>query len=167
MFQSTINQAIAAVIMEDTASDCRPYSRVFLHANYEATRRMSSGGVQPNLNLRLIKGLEIPFPPLAEQFRIVAELERRLSVVQQAEAAVKANLLKAERIRQSILQQAFSGNLVPQDPNDEPASALLERIRAEREAAQALAKPKSGAKRRRAKPSLERQLVLGVQEKTS
>ena len=51
LFPSTINQAIAAVIMEDSAADCRPYSKVFLQSNYEATRRMSSGGVQPNLNL--------------------------------------------------------------------------------------------------------------------
>ena len=75
-----------------------------------------------------------PLPPLAEQRRIVAEVERRLSVAQQAEAAVEDSLARAERLRQSILKQAFSGRLVPQDPDDEPASALLERIRAEREA---------------------------------
>ena len=137
LFPSTINQAIAAVIMEASAADCRPYTKVFLHGNYEATRRLSSGGVQPNLNLGLIRGLAIPLPPLAEQRRIVAEVERRLSVVQQAEATVEASLARAERLRQSILKQAFSGKLVPQDPDDEPASALLERIKAEREAAQA------------------------------
>ena len=70
-----------------------------------------------------IKGLSLPFPPLAEQHRIVAEVERRLSVIQQAEAVVGASLKRAGRLRQSILKQAFSGKLVPQDPNDEPASA--------------------------------------------
>ena len=64
----------------------------------------------------------IPLPPLAEQHRIVAEVERRLSVIQQSEVAVEASLARAERLRQSILKQAFSGQLVPQDPNDEPAS---------------------------------------------
>ena len=104
--------------------------------------------------------MPIPLPPLAEQRRIVAEVDRRLSVIKQAEAAVEANLTRAERLRQSILKQAFSGKLVPQDPNDEPASVLLERIRAEREAAESAAKPKRRAKRRRAGPSPEKQPVL-------
>ena len=87
------------------------------------------------LSVSKVSVLPIPLPPLAEQRRIVAEVERRLSVAQQAEATVEASLARAERLRQSILKQAFSGRLVPQDPDDEPASVLLERIRAGREAA--------------------------------
>ena len=48
------------------------------------------------------------------------------------EATIEANLKRAERLRQSILKEAFAGGLVPQDPNDEPASILLERIRKQR-----------------------------------
>ena len=160
MFPSTINQAIATVTMEDSADDCRAYSKVFLHGNYEATRRLSSGGVQPNLNLGLIKGLAIPLPPLAEQCRIVAEVERRLSVAQKAEASVEANLRRVERLRQSILKQAFSGKLVPQDRNDEPASALLVRIRVEREASHPAAKIGRPTRPRRSKSLSAKQLVL-------
>ena len=117
----------------------------------------SSAG-QHNVSLRLIHGMPIPIPPLAEQHRIVAEVERRLSVIQQAEAVVEASLKRAGRLRQSILKRAFSGKLVPQDPADEPASALLERIRAERAAAETATKAQRKPRRRRSRPAPARQL---------
>ena len=124
--------------------------------NARQTRRQVAdiihGIGRPRLNLREIKGLRLPLPPLKEQRRIVAEVERRLSLIQQAEAGVEASLQRAERLRQSILKRAFSGQLVPQDPNDEPASVLLERIRAQREAEPAAASAsKKRPARRRAK----------------
>lgn len=115
----------------------------------EVSKVASSTSGLYTLSVSKISVLLIPLPPLAEQRRIVTEVERRLSVVQQAEATVEASLARAERLRQSILKQAFSGRLVPQDPDDEPASALLERIRAEREAeVQALAAAKGKSARR-------------------
>ena len=104
-----------------------------------------------SINLSVLSSFPVPIPPLAEQRRIVTEVERRLSVIQQAEAAVEANLTRAERLRQSILKQAFSGKLVPQDPSDEPASVLLERIRAERAEAEAAAQSNRKPRRRRSK----------------
>ena len=112
---------------------------------------LGDGSNVPQINHDDIQSLVVPLPPLAEQRRIVAEVERRLSVVQQAEAAVEASMIRAKRLHQSILKQAFSGKLVPQDPNDEPASVLLERIRAERVEAEEAAKSQRKPRRRRSK----------------
>lgn len=105
--------------------------------NAEPTRARTASIVhgvgRPRLNLGEIRAIILPLPPLAEQHRIVAEVERRLSVVDELEATIDTDLKRAERLRQSILKRAFEGKLVPQDPNDEPASVLLERIQAERQ----------------------------------
>jgi type I restriction enzyme S subunit len=93
---------------------------------------VSHGGTMDILNLTILKDLPVPLPPLAEQKRIIAEVESRLRAVEETEAAVAANLARAEELRRSILQRAFEGWLVSQDPTDEPASRLLERIAAER-----------------------------------
>jgi len=69
------------------------------------------GAGKPGLSLEQVRNLPIALPPLAEQTRIVAEVERRLSVVEELEAAVSANLQRATRLRQSILQRAFTGEL--------------------------------------------------------
>ena len=133
----------------------------------EVSKVASSTSGLYTLSVRKVSYLPVPLAPLTEQHRIVVEVERRLSVIQKTEDSVEANLTRADRLRQSILKQAFSGKLVPQDPNDEPASVLLERIRAERAEAQAKSKTKKRTKRRRAKSSSQRQPGLGVQEKTS
>ena len=119
-----------------------------LRKGLEASAKSSAG--HQRISLSDLRSFCIPLSPLAEQRRIVAEVERRLSVIQQAETAVEASLQRAERLRRSILKRAFSGQLVPQDPDDEPASALLERIRAQREAEQvaATASKKRPARRR-------------------
>lgn len=77
----------------------------------------------------------IPLPPAAEQHRIHAEIERLYSVADAAGELATRSASRLTRLRQSILKWAFEGRLVDQDPTDEPASALLERIRAERASA--------------------------------
>lgn len=133
LLDATINQALAALLFEGLSDLCRSYVRLLLLSRYEETRRAAVGGVQPNLNLSAVGRIPVPLPPLAEQQRIVAEVERRLSVIETMESVVETNLKRSERLRQAILRRAFEGKLVPQDPTDEPASVLLERIRAERE----------------------------------
>jgi len=110
------------------------------------------GQTRPGINGEILKQIAVSVPPLNEQRRIVSELEHRLSVIDELEAAVIANLKRAERLRQSILKRAFEGKLVPQDPKDEPASVLLECIRAEgqverKASAKALSKPSQKRKR--------------------
>ena len=95
--------------------------------------RLSIGININNLRRENIEDMFIPIPPLTEQEQIVSELERCLSVADEAEATLDVELKRADRLRQSILKQAFSGKLAPQDPNDEPASVLLEKIRAEKD----------------------------------
>jgi len=81
-----------------------------------------------------LRSILLPVPPVEEQYFIVQEAERIFSVVDSLEATIQAELKRSEQLRQAILKKAFSGQLVPQNPDDEPASVLLERIKAEKEA---------------------------------
>ena len=108
-----------------------------------------------------LRGFVIPLPSLAEQHRIVAEVEQRLSVADEMEKAVEQSLKRAERLRQSILKRAFEGKLAPQDPSDEPASVLLERIRAEKARREVERKGKrKGSRRKRRKTEEAEQLRM-------
>ncbi len=100
-----------------------------------------------HLTLEKFKASPFPLPPRAEQKAIVSITEYQLGLADHVAWTVAGQSSHAGALRQSVLKRAFEGRLVPQDPNDEPASVLLERIRAQREAE----KPK--AKRRRTKKS--------------
>ena len=97
----------------------------------------SHGETMEILNLGILRTLPIPVPSLPKQHKIVEEIERHFSIADQIEKTVDQGLKQAERLRHSILKRAFEGKLVPQDPNDEPAEKLLERIRLERAKQQA------------------------------
>jgi type I restriction enzyme S subunit len=79
-----------------------------------------------------LKQCPIAIPPIGLQALIADEVDRHLSLIKAADTAVVSALARAAALRQSILARAFRGELVAQDPSDEPAEALLERIRAER-----------------------------------
>jgi len=96
---------------------------------------ISDSGV--NLTQKRFRDIAIPLPPLGEQSRIIAAVEHSWSIAVVSEDQIAKATLRIYALRQSILKQAFEGKLAPQDPNDEPAAVLLERITSEREAMQA------------------------------
>lgn len=112
----------AAVVWES------PYVRQWIES-----RAASSAG-QFNISLRVLEKLAVPLPPEAEQRRSALEVERLLSIVQSSSVACDLAMTRSQRLRQSILKWAFEGKLIDQNPNDEPACVLLERIRAARAA---------------------------------
>jgi len=100
------------------------------------------------LSISKVCQLVVPLPPLEEQSRLHGEVDLRLSVADTSVLALRTNSTRAARLRQSILKWAFEGKLVDQDPTDEPASVLLERIKAERAAAESK-KPKRKTRRKK------------------
>ena len=131
--EHTTNQACCA---------CTPYFifnkylLYYLMASKKTFIEMGAGGAQPNISREKIVDFPFPLPPLAEQHRIVAKIEELLPKVEEygkaQETLDKLNAELPERLKKSILQEAISGRLVPQDPNDEPASVLLDKIRKEK-----------------------------------
>ncbi|SUU66965.1 Type I restriction-modification system S subunit [Actinobacillus pleuropneumoniae] len=99
-------------------------------------KKYTNKTTQPNVGLKSIKKFIIPLPPLNEQKRIVAKIEELLPYIEQyAEKEEKLTALHQqfpEQLKKSILQAAIQGKLTEQNPNDEPASALIERIKAEK-----------------------------------
>ena len=85
-----------------------------------------------NLNQEILHGVPVPLCNEIEQEEVFRQIDQQYSIIDQLDQTIVNALQQAEALRQSILKKAFSGQLVPQDPNDEPASVLLERIRAEK-----------------------------------
>ncbi len=131
---ATTNQACCACILFDRA--VQDWLLIWLKYYKPFFIRLGEGGAQPNISREKIVSRLIPVPPLAEQRRIAGRVSELMPLVEEygeledAREALDAAL--PDRLRKSVLQLAAQGKLVEQDPNDEPASVLLERIREER-----------------------------------
>lgn len=146
--EATINQACAAVVVDESLA-VRKYVKLVLQSNYLEMREMAEGGNQPNLNLSKIKNFPLPLPSLDEQKEIVRRVEKLFTFADRLEARYQTARAKCDQLTPAILEKAFQGELVPQDPNDEPVSVLLEKIQAEGN------KTKRAAKSRKAKTPLD------------
>ena len=127
-----VNQ-IPSIVLSD-------YLNYFLNspiARQHGNTVKTDGVNQSNINGEKLVNYPFPFCGIEEQTYLVQELESKLSEADQLDQTLATALQQAEALRQSILKKAFCGQLVKQDPNDEPASALLERIRASRGASPA------------------------------
>ena len=125
-FPATTNQACCACIEYDAIDPM--FLFYFLLSQRTAFIAKGGGGAQPNISKEIIVKTYIPLPPFLEQQRIVAEIERWFSLIDIIENGKNdlQNIIK--QTKNKILDLAIHGKLVPQDPNDEPASELLKRI---------------------------------------
>ena len=118
----------------------RPYGRIYtkfyyyIMYLYKANGRINGNGIGlQGLSSNALHKIIVPVPPIEEQKRIVNNITSVLSLLEQIESQKQSLSSQIDNIKSKILDLAIRGKLVPQDPNDEPASVLLERIRAEKE----------------------------------
>jgi type I restriction-modification system, S subunit (fragment) len=118
----------------------RPYDRIYtkfyyyIMYLYKANGRINGNGIGlQGLSSNALHNIIVPVPPVEEQKRIVDSIDSVLSLIEQIESHKQNLSSQIDNIKSKILDLAIRGKLVPQDPNDEPASVLLERIRAEKE----------------------------------
>ena len=133
-YPATTNQACCACLPIEGVYN--KFLFYFLMSHKTAFIKRGEGGAQPNISKEKIIATLMPLPPLAEQQRIVAKIEQILPHIKEYELSeskiVQLNVAFPEQLKKSIFQEAVQGKLVPQDPSDEPASVLLERIREEK-----------------------------------
>jgi type I restriction enzyme S subunit len=143
-FQNTVLRLRPALVDSDYLH------AFFLHCYRNHIFANIASGVGINhLSAGKFSRITVALPPLAEQSAIVEAASEKLSQIEAMEAEVERGLARAARLRQSILRAAFAGKLVPQDPNDEPAAVLLDRIRSTR-AAEQPARKRPARRRRKA-----------------
>ena len=125
-FPATTNQACCACIEYEVVAQM--YLFYFLLSQRTALIEKGGGGAQPNISKEIIVNTYIPLPPLSEQHRIVAEIKKWFTLIDQIEQGKTDLQTTIKQTKSKILDLAIHGKLAPQDPNDEPAIELLKRI---------------------------------------
>lgn len=129
-----LNQRIAK-LSSAIASDRYLFWVFRSHIFRDFVARLNTGSLIQHISTRHLKPFSFPVPPVSEQARLVDEIERRVAAIDRLADELITNERRSHSLRRSVLAAAFTGRLVCQDPDDEPASELLERIRADRAAA--------------------------------
>lgn len=131
-FDACFPDSVVGFLTDDTT--ITRYVEMFIRTAKQRLDQYAPATAQKNINLDTLSKVAVPLPPLAEQVRMVEELDRLLSVAATVASAATNDQRRSVRLRQAVLKWAFEGKLVDQDPADEPADKLLARIRAERRA---------------------------------
>ena len=129
-FDTTINQDLKALILKDYI-DKNFCEYLIIYKTPEIISK-GRGTTVKGITLEELKNIKFSLPTLDEQRRIVEDIETRFALADKVEKVVDDNIKQAKQLKQSILKKAFEGRLVPQDPTDEPASVLLEKIKKEK-----------------------------------
>jgi type I restriction enzyme S subunit len=126
--EATINQACAAIVVDESKAT-KGFIKLVLKANYMQMRALAEGGNQPNLNLSKIKAFPLQLPPVEEQREVVRCVAELFCLADKLNRRYGDTVSRIENLTPSVLAKAFRGELVPQDPNDEPAGEMLKRVR--------------------------------------
>ena len=145
---TTFSIFVSVALVKPILGEMTDYLEVALSSPVVQRQMVPKGSGLQHIHLEDLRADCIPVPPLAEWSRICAEVQRHISVLEELEREVAHGLVRCARLRQSVLKWAFEGKLVDQDLNDEPATALLDCIKAKRKLFATSAKTKKRGRRK-------------------
>lgn len=126
-FDGCFPDSVVGFVAFDGAIATR-WVELVIRSMQDRLEQLAPATAQRNINLRVLRSLEIPFPSQSYQVETLAEYDRRISLISSLALTLTRSAQRADTLRSALLAEAFSGKLVRQDPDDEPASVLLQSI---------------------------------------